>query len=84
MKTKDGIEITWEDAILNVMYGMGGNNIKLSNIYMKIEELLDLDENNLKITYHRHNFEHSVRSILNTLRSKGKVERVRLGSYSLI
>lgn len=77
-------DLTWEEAILNVLRNHYPNAVTLQTIYSEVKQFKKLTEYHFEITkYSELRYHHHVRAYIENLVKKGKIERIVRGMYVL-
>jgi len=81
LKHKDNL--TWREAILNVLLDHEQTEVTLSQIYSEISHYRELTPNDLQFTYGQRNYTHKIRRILTDMIRNNEVIRTKKGTYVL-
>jgi hypothetical protein len=76
--------LEWWKAIINVLLAYFPKTVDLQTIYLDVRQHRTLTDNDLKITYRRPNYEHTVRRTLTNLVKERSVDRVKRATYRLV
>ena len=76
--------LEWWKAIINVLNAYYPEAIDLQTIYLEVLQHRILGNNDLKVTYGRPKYQHTVRRILTDLVREDSVERVKRATYRLV
>jgi len=77
-------DLEWWKAIVNVLNAHYPETVDLQTIYLEVRQHRTLVNNDLKMTYGRPNYQHTVRSILTHLVKEDSAERVKRATYRLM
>lgn len=72
----------WEYFILRCIDSLGGK-VYLEQIYKKIPEFIELNEDHWKEQYGRPAYQHQIRSHIANLCQSGNLDKISRGEYSL-
>jgi len=72
---------TWEIAILKIISGRGKASLK--ELYEKINQHIELNENHFVEKYGVPTYHHQIRAHISDLQDKGHVKNVKRGIYAI-